>query len=136
MADDVSVESCAVVRGRWATLSTAEIHSAAGSSDVLAALGVDLTIPPERVAQVLDEVGITFAFAALFHPGFKANGCELTRRRTYGPREAVAFYGLLDHSGSQKVSRSFGEHRPVNRARAFTHAARQVAQPEAEPAAI
>jgi anthranilate phosphoribosyltransferase len=48
--------------------------SAAGSSDVLAALGVDLTIPPERVAQVLDEVGITFAFAALFHPGFKHAG--------------------------------------------------------------
>jgi anthranilate phosphoribosyltransferase len=48
--------------------------SAAGSSDVLAALGVDLTIPPERVAQILDEVGITFAFAALFHPGFKNAG--------------------------------------------------------------
>jgi anthranilate phosphoribosyltransferase len=45
--------------------------SASGSSDVLAALGVDLTIPPERVAAVLDEVGITFAFAALFHPGSK-----------------------------------------------------------------
>jgi anthranilate phosphoribosyltransferase len=48
--------------------------SATGSSDVLAELGVDLTIPPERVAQVLDEVGITFAFAALFHPGFKHAG--------------------------------------------------------------
>lgn len=45
--------------------------SASGSSDVLTALGVDLSIPPERVAAVLDEVGITFAFAALFHPGFK-----------------------------------------------------------------
>jgi anthranilate phosphoribosyltransferase len=45
--------------------------SATGSSDVLAALGVDLSITPERVAQVLDEVGITFAWAALFHPGFK-----------------------------------------------------------------
>jgi anthranilate phosphoribosyltransferase len=48
--------------------------SAAGSSDVLAELGIDLTIPPERVATVLDEVGITFAFAALFHPGFKHAG--------------------------------------------------------------
>jgi anthranilate phosphoribosyltransferase len=48
--------------------------SAAGSSDVLAELGIDLTIPPERVAAVLDEVGITFAFAALFHPGFKHAG--------------------------------------------------------------
>ena len=48
--------------------------SASGSSDVLAALGVDLTLPPERVAAVLDEVGITFAFAALFHPGFRHAG--------------------------------------------------------------
>lgn len=48
--------------------------SASGSSDVLGALGLDLTIPPERVAAVLDEVGITFAFAALFHPGFRHAG--------------------------------------------------------------
>jgi anthranilate phosphoribosyltransferase len=48
--------------------------SASGSSDVLTALGIDLSIPPERVAAVLDEVGITFAFAALFHPGFKHAG--------------------------------------------------------------
>jgi anthranilate phosphoribosyltransferase len=45
--------------------------SASGSSDVLAALGVDLSLPPERVAAVLDEAGITFAFAAAFHPGFR-----------------------------------------------------------------
>ena len=48
--------------------------SASGSSDVLAALGIDLALPPERVAAILDEVGITFAFAALFHPGFKNAG--------------------------------------------------------------
>ncbi|MBX3195956.1 MAG: anthranilate phosphoribosyltransferase [Microbacteriaceae bacterium] len=48
--------------------------SASGSSDVLGALGIDLTLPPERVAAVLDEVGITFAYAAMFHPGFKHAG--------------------------------------------------------------
>jgi anthranilate phosphoribosyltransferase len=48
--------------------------SASGSSDVLAALGIDLSLRPERVAQILDEVGITFAYAALFHPGFKHAG--------------------------------------------------------------
>jgi len=48
--------------------------SSSGSSDVLAALGVDLAIEPERVAAVLDEVGITFVFASLFHPGFKNAG--------------------------------------------------------------
>jgi anthranilate phosphoribosyltransferase len=48
--------------------------SASGSSDVLTALGVDLQQPPARVAEVLDEAGITFVFAALFHPGFKHAG--------------------------------------------------------------
>ena len=48
--------------------------SASGASDVLAALGLNLDIPPARVAQVLDETGITFAFAALFHPGFRHAG--------------------------------------------------------------
>lgn len=48
--------------------------SASGSSDVLAALGVDLGIEPARVAEVFDEIGITFAFAARFHPGFKHAG--------------------------------------------------------------
>jgi anthranilate phosphoribosyltransferase len=45
--------------------------SSSGASDVLTALGVDLTIAPERVAEVLRETGITYANAALFHPGFR-----------------------------------------------------------------
>ncbi|MDI2098216.1 anthranilate phosphoribosyltransferase [Ruicaihuangia caeni] len=48
--------------------------SASGASDVLAALGIDLTLDPKRVAEILDEAGITFAYAALFHPGFKHAG--------------------------------------------------------------
>ena len=48
--------------------------SASGASDVLSALGLNLDIPPARVAEVLLETGITFAFAALFHPGFRHAG--------------------------------------------------------------
>lgn len=48
--------------------------SSSGASDVLQSLGLNLDLPPERVAGVLDEVGITFAFAALFHPGFRHAG--------------------------------------------------------------
>jgi anthranilate phosphoribosyltransferase len=48
--------------------------STSGASDVLAALGINLDIGPERVAAVLDETGITFAFAAMFHPGFRHAG--------------------------------------------------------------
>ncbi|TBN56576.1 anthranilate phosphoribosyltransferase [Glaciihabitans arcticus] len=48
--------------------------SSSGASDVLTQLGLDITIEPRRVAEVLDEVGITFAFAAKFHPGFRHAG--------------------------------------------------------------
>ncbi|MCY7290452.1 MAG: anthranilate phosphoribosyltransferase [Cryobacterium sp.] len=45
--------------------------SASGSSDVLAALGLDLTLSADKVATILESAGITFAFAAAFHPGFR-----------------------------------------------------------------
>ncbi|MRG58383.1 anthranilate phosphoribosyltransferase [Agromyces sp. CFH 90414] len=44
--------------------------SASGSSDVLAALGIDLALPPERVAETFERIGIGFAYASAFHPGF------------------------------------------------------------------
>ena len=48
--------------------------SASGSSDVLSALGIDLTLTPEQVAETLERAGITFAFASAFHPGFRHAG--------------------------------------------------------------
>ncbi|WP_353114131.1 anthranilate phosphoribosyltransferase [Microbacterium sp.] len=48
--------------------------SSSGSSDVLAALGLDLSLAPEAVASVLERTGITFAWAGAFHPGFKNAG--------------------------------------------------------------
>ncbi|MCY1716982.1 anthranilate phosphoribosyltransferase [Microbacterium sp. SL62] len=45
--------------------------SASGSSDVLSSLGIGLTLSPEKVAEILDHTGITFAFASAFHPGFR-----------------------------------------------------------------
>jgi anthranilate phosphoribosyltransferase len=46
--------------------------SRVGSADVLAALGVKLTAPSDRVAAALDTVGITFLFAPGWHPAMKA----------------------------------------------------------------
>ncbi len=45
--------------------------SSSGSADVLEELGVDLTLAPEQVAEVADRVGITFCFAAAFHPSMR-----------------------------------------------------------------
>ena len=48
--------------------------SASGSSDVLGALGLELSLNPGAVASILDRTGITFAWAGAFHPGFKHAG--------------------------------------------------------------
>lgn len=48
--------------------------STTGSSDVLAALGVNLDLEPRRVAEVVEEVGITFCFAVKFHPAMRFAG--------------------------------------------------------------
>lgn len=49
----------------------AAASSKSGSSDVLAELGIDLTLSPDSVVDVLEEAGITFAYASAFHPGFR-----------------------------------------------------------------
>ncbi|HZK05868.1 MAG TPA: anthranilate phosphoribosyltransferase [Actinomycetaceae bacterium] len=55
--------------------------SASGSADFIEALGVDLTLPIEAVVRSLDEVGITFLFANLFHPSMRH---AATARRELG----------------------------------------------------
>ncbi|MGE3316196.1 MAG: anthranilate phosphoribosyltransferase [Planctomycetaceae bacterium] len=45
--------------------------STSGSADVLEALGVRIDLPPERVAECIDEVGIGFCFAQLLHGAMK-----------------------------------------------------------------
>jgi len=66
--------------------------SASGSSDVLAALGIDLAITPDQVAQTLSRAGITFAFASAFHPGFRHAGAT---RAELGVPTVFNFLGPL-----------------------------------------
>lgn len=48
--------------------------SRCGSADVLERLGVRIELPPERQAEVLDEVGIVFMFAPSHHPAMRHVG--------------------------------------------------------------
>ena len=45
--------------------------SKCGSADVLEELGVPIELPPEAMAEVLDEAGIVFMFAPLLHPAMR-----------------------------------------------------------------
>ncbi|MEO7751969.1 MAG: anthranilate phosphoribosyltransferase [Terracoccus sp.] len=66
--------------------------SSSGSADVLEALGIDLTLPPERVAAVALEAGITFCFAQTFHPSMRH---AAVARRDLGVGTAFNFLGPL-----------------------------------------
>ena len=49
----------------------AAVTSKSGSADVLRSLGVKVDLPPERVAECIDEIGIGFMFAPLHHAATK-----------------------------------------------------------------
>jgi len=47
------------------------ITSQSGSADVLKALGIAIDLPPERVERCIEQVGIGFMLAPIFHPSMK-----------------------------------------------------------------
>lgn len=47
------------------------VTSKSGSADVLRALGVKVDLPPARVAEIFDEIGVCFMFAPLHHAATK-----------------------------------------------------------------
>ncbi|QHC55322.1 anthranilate phosphoribosyltransferase [Rathayibacter tanaceti] len=75
--------------------------SSSGSSDVLAALGVDLSLSPERVAEVFRRTGIAFVFAAMFHPGFRHAGAV---RAELGVPTVFNFLGPLCNPARPEAS--------------------------------
>lgn len=75
--------------------------SSSGSSDVLAALGLDLTLSPERVARIFEQVGITFAYASAFHPGY---GHAAATRKELGIPTVFNFLGPLINPARPEAS--------------------------------
>lgn len=77
MSVNISTMSAIVAAGAGAKVvkhGNRSASSKSGSSDVLAELGIRLDLPAARVAELADEVGITFLFAAMFHPGLRHAG--------------------------------------------------------------
>lgn len=75
--------------------------SSSGSADVLEALGVRLDLEPERVEQVLHEVGLTFCFAQTFHPSMRHAGSV---RRELGVATVFNFLGPLTNPGQPRYA--------------------------------
>jgi len=66
--------------------------SLCGSADVLEQLGVKIDLAPEGVARCIDEAGIGFLFAPVFHPSFRYAGVP---RRELGVRTVFNVLGPL-----------------------------------------
>jgi anthranilate phosphoribosyltransferase len=63
-----------VVRGAGATVvkhGNRAASSACGSADLLEELGVVIDLPPDSVRRCIDEAGIGFCFAPVFHPALR-----------------------------------------------------------------
>ena len=48
--------------------------SKSGANDVLTALGINISLEPDRVARVFAEIAVTYINAMVFHPGFRNAG--------------------------------------------------------------
>ena len=68
------------------------ISSRVGSADVLAAAGIAVDLEPDRAGRILDETGLVFLFAPVFHPAMKELG---TVRRELGIRTIFNSLGPL-----------------------------------------
>lgn len=75
--------------------------SSSGAADVLEVLGIRLDHPPERVAELATEVGITFCFAAAFHPAMRHAAAA---RSGLGLPTAFNFLGPLTNPAQPRAT--------------------------------
>ncbi len=90
---NISTTAAFVVAGTGITVAkhgNRSISSRSGSADVLSALGVKIDLTPDRVADCIDEVGIGFLFAPLYHGAMK---------HCTGPRQELGIRTLLNLLG-------------------------------------
>jgi anthranilate phosphoribosyltransferase len=90
---NISTTTALVVAGAGLTVAkhgNRSVSSKSGSADVLSALGVKIDVSTERVAACIDEVGIGFLFAPLYHGAMK---------HCAGPRQEMGIRTMLNLLG-------------------------------------
>ncbi len=100
---NISTTTAFVVAGAGLTVAkhgNRSVSSRSGSADVLTALGVRIDLPVERVADCINEVGIGFLFAPLFHGAMKH--CA-DPRQEMGVRTLLNILGPLSNPAGATV---------------------------------
>src|SRR5499433_547238 len=90
---NISTTTAFVVAGAGLTVAkhgNTAVSSKAGSADVLSALGVNIYLPTERVADCINDIGIGFLFAPLYHGAMK---------HCAGPRHEMGIRTMLNILG-------------------------------------
>ncbi|HEX5414836.1 MAG TPA: anthranilate phosphoribosyltransferase [Chloroflexota bacterium] len=90
---NISTTAAFVAAGAGATVAKHGNRSATsqcGSADVLEALGVNISLAPEQVRTCLEEAGIGFMYAQLYHPAMKFAG---------GPRKEIGIRTVFNILG-------------------------------------
>ncbi|RMH31559.1 MAG: anthranilate phosphoribosyltransferase [Nitrospirae bacterium] len=100
---NISTAAAFVIAGADITVAkhgNRSVSSRSGSADVLAALGVNIHLSPERVAACIQEVGIGFLFAPLYHQAMKA--CAKPRTEI-GIRTMMNILGPLSNPANASI---------------------------------
>ncbi len=90
------------------------VSSSSGSADIFEQLGISLSLTPQRIQEVLEEAGICFLFAPLFHSAMRhvASARKEMKTRTIfnilGPlcnpaRARMQVMGIYDHQWAHNI---------------------------------
>ena len=100
---NISTTVAFVVAGAGITVAkhgNRSVSSKSGSADLLKALGVKIDIPPSRVEDCINEIGIGFLFAPIFHGAMKH---AVAPRQEIGIRSIFNILGPLTNPAGASI---------------------------------